>query len=211
MKRTWARFEAVMKQGSEGEMAALPPGNPEGEKRGPGAVKRSTKPCSGESQSEKHDEARDSPRMRGKLALPIGMSLQPWITPAHAGKTHIHQDKIRGLWDHPRTCGENVSIHSQNLLHSGSPPRVRGKHYLLRSAYRLPRITPACAGKTGHGRAKSVRHADHPRACGENQAKRSKSKQKLGSPPRMRGKRTMRGLLSRLVRITPAHAGKTRR
>ena len=68
----------------------------------------------------------DSPRMRGKLALPIGMSLQPWITPAHAGKTHIHQDKIRGLWDHPRTCGENVSIHSQNLLHSGSPPRVRG-------------------------------------------------------------------------------------
>ena len=107
MKRTWARFEAVMKQGSEGEMAALPPGNPEGEKRGPGAVKRSTKLCSGESQSEKHDEARDSPRMRGKLALPIGMSLQPWITPAHAGKTHIHQDKIRGLWDHPRTCGEN--------------------------------------------------------------------------------------------------------
>ena len=86
MKRTWARFEAVMKQGSEGEMAALPPGNPEGEKRGPGAVKRSTKPCSGESQSEKHDEARDSPRMRGKLALPIGMSLQPWITPRACGE-----------------------------------------------------------------------------------------------------------------------------
>lgn len=68
MKRTWVRFEAVMKQGSEGEIAALPPGNPEGEKRGPGAVKRSTKLCSGESQSEKHDEARDPP-------------------PAHAGKT----------------------------------------------------------------------------------------------------------------------------
>lgn len=65
MKRTWARFEAVMKQGSEGEMAALPPGNPEGEKRGPGAVKRSTKLCSGESQSEKHDEARDYPRVCG--------------------------------------------------------------------------------------------------------------------------------------------------
>ena len=61
MKRTWARFEAVMKQGSEGEIATLPLGNPEGEKRGPGAVKRSTKLCSGESQSEKHDEARDPP------------------------------------------------------------------------------------------------------------------------------------------------------
>ena len=33
MKRTWARFEAVMKQGSEGEMAALPQENPEGEKK----------------------------------------------------------------------------------------------------------------------------------------------------------------------------------
>ena len=33
MKRTWARFEAVMKQGSEGEVAALPPGNPDGEKK----------------------------------------------------------------------------------------------------------------------------------------------------------------------------------
>ena len=66
MKRTWARFEAVMKQRSEGEMAALPPGNPEGKKRGPGAVKRSTKLCSGESQSEKHDEARDHPRVCGE-------------------------------------------------------------------------------------------------------------------------------------------------
>lgn len=47
-------------------MAALPPGNPEGEKRGPGAVKRSTKLCSGESQSEKHDEARDHPACAGK-------------------------------------------------------------------------------------------------------------------------------------------------
>ena len=33
MKRTWARFEAVMRQGSEGEMAALPLENPEGEKK----------------------------------------------------------------------------------------------------------------------------------------------------------------------------------
>lgn len=33
MKRTWARFEAVMKQGSEGEMAASPQENPEGEKK----------------------------------------------------------------------------------------------------------------------------------------------------------------------------------
>ena len=33
MKRTWAWFEAVMKQGSEGEMTALSLENPEGEKK----------------------------------------------------------------------------------------------------------------------------------------------------------------------------------
>ena len=108
MKRTWARFEAVMKQGSEGEMAALPPGNPEGEKRGPGAVKRSTKLCSGESQSEKHDEARD----------------------------------------YPRACGENSLHRRYRPSHSGSPPRMRGKHSSSQLIRLRAEITPAHAGKT---------------------------------------------------------------
>ena len=110
MKRTWARFEAVMKQGSEGEMAALPPGNPEGEKRGPGAVKRSTKPCSGESQSEKHDEARD----------------------------------------HPRVCGENVSLEGRPVYVGESPLRMRGKPLCPFCDSSIPRITPAHAGKTSN-------------------------------------------------------------
>ena len=192
MKRTWARFEAVMKQGSEGEMAALPPGNPEGEKRGPGAVKRSTKPCSGESQSEKHDEARDSPRMRGKLALPIGMSLQPWITPAHAGKTVRGANSSMSRPNHPRVCGENGDISPLTAAVTGSPPRVRGKPGLPDSTLRRPGITPAHAGKTQLRPFIELKVWDHPRVCGENLDKAMMKAAKGGSPPRVRGKLSRR-------------------
>ena len=51
---------------------------------------------------------------------------------------------------------------------------------------------------------------DHPRACGENMLRLSAQSSAKGSPPRMRGK--LRFPFSRLgaLRITPAHAGKTR-
>ena len=152
MKRTWVRFEAVMKQGSEGEKATLPPGNPEGEKREPGAVKRSTKLCSGESQSEKHDEARDHPRacgengraqetsdnlqrsplrMRRKDNLDFSAKQHRRITPACAGKTihSIFPSPCRR--HHPRACEENIDRDTDEELREGSPPRVRGKRVCL--------------------------------------------------------------------------------
>ena len=147
MKRTWARFEAVMKQGSEGEMAALPPGNPEGEKRGPGAVKRSTKPCSGESQSEKHDEARDHPRACGENYYG-SHTTAPRNHPACAGKTSARSSAESPRPDHPRVCGENSSISSRRALASGSPPHVREKLKRKRAKKDKRRITPAHAGKT---------------------------------------------------------------
>ena len=89
-------------------MAALPPGNPEGEKRGPGAVKRSTKLCSGESQSEKHDEARDHPRV--------------------CGENYYGSSTYDSAEESPRVCGENVRSIIGRIPSAGSPPRMRGKH-----------------------------------------------------------------------------------
>ena len=109
--------------------------------------------------------------MRGKGLSELAHTKKARITPACAGKTTSVLPSTLPATDHPRVCGENAVEGRFFVKTAGSPPRVRGKHYLLRSAYRLPRITPACAGKTGHGRAKSVRHADHPRVCGENKQK----------------------------------------
>ena len=72
----------------------------------------------------------------------------PRITPACAGKTSACKLSDYTVQDHPRVCGENSMVTSKKLGNQGSPPRVRGKHYISEGdVYRL-RITPACAGKT---------------------------------------------------------------
>ena len=86
---------------------------------------------------------------------------------------------------------------------------MRGK--LLRSLplRRLPRITPAHAGKTYRLRAADYGSEDHPRACGENSLRTHRRQRRRGSPPRMRGKPSKSYAYNSRVRITPAHAGKT--
>ena len=73
------------------------------------------------------------------------------------------------------------------------------------------RITPAHAGKTTCAWTVPISIADHPRACGENLKALRVLKEKVGSPPRMRGKLAQELRLIGTGRITPAHAGKTPR
>ena len=80
----------------------------------------------------------------------------------------------------------------------------RRQHPALRS-----RITPAHAGKTRSTFSILATHADHPRACGENDVQLVQLFVERGSPPRMRGKRPLRASARRGAWITPAHAGKT--
>ena len=88
------------------------------------------------------------PRVRGKLPLGPIVSKTLRITPACAGKTDSIS-KRRGInGDHPRVCGENVSIPRDIQLIRGSPPRVRGKLVDSFDWIIQGRITPACAGKT---------------------------------------------------------------
>ena len=69
------------------------------------------------------------PRMRGKLAPPLRVLLQPRITPAHAGKTNLQSPSAALQWDHPRACGENFKFTPKSTPTRGSPPRMRGKHF----------------------------------------------------------------------------------
>ena len=72
------------------------------------------------------------------------------------------------------------------------------------------RITPAHAGKTIFPVLFGFLETDHPRACGENLKLFRISLVRRGSPPRMRGKQTGSKSYHAFLRITPAHAGKTR-
>ena len=86
---------------------------------------------------------------------------------------------------------------------------MRGKLSAVTLIQPCARITPADAGKT-RMRIKKLRSArDHPRGCGENVDMPTEARETLGSPPRMRGKRNIMMNTIRLIRITPADAGKT--
>ena len=131
------------------------------------------------------------------------------ITPAHAGKTNTGHRPSSHSSDHPRACGENSTNEKVGGTKAGSPPRMRGKPPLYLFTLLFVRITPAHAGKTSMVDYAATCVPDHPRACGENLIENSAFALLSGSPPRMRGKPGAGRGKCGLVRITPAHAGKT--
>ena len=101
--------------------------------------------------SSRTEERGSPPRMRGKLQLLGFYKFAHRITPAHAGKTMSTPYVLSGARDHPRACGENLQGGILIDTPEGSPPRMRGKQWLLKSLVRCRRITPAHAGKTDVG------------------------------------------------------------
>ena len=130
------------------------------------------------------------PRVRGKVAMGFGHAGLCGITPARAGKSSKVLETIRRDWDHPRACGEKVAIKVENLMHKGSPPRVRGKAGHNGACGAFGRITPARAGKSPNIVEVQPCARDHPRACGEKRFRRERTLPRSGSPPRVRGKAT---------------------
>ena len=86
---------------------------------------------------------------------------------------------------------------------------MRGKLFTGPQGSGKTRITPAHAGKTFNLPIRRTADQDHPRACGENLHGLLIKPCPVGSPPRMRGKHYNAALVRKLLRITPAHAGKT--
>ena len=151
------------------------------------------------------------PRMRGKRDSVSAVNSVTRITPAHAGKTLHCFDALSCLKDHPRACGENAVTDKSKVFHKGSPPRMRGKLWKIMYDINKVGITPAHAGKTWISNVGGGYPRDHPRACGENFKRRIPDIRAAGSPPRMRGKPFVVVSKSATYRITPAHAGKTRK
>ena len=147
--------------------------------------------------------------MRGKLRYEGIEQLLDRITPADAGKTSTNNAYCSRYRDHPRGCGENRYSCSRRRSRRGSPPRMRGKLAVRPLGRHQERITPADAGKTSDSNAVYGASKDHPRGCGENNNPQSKTQNRAGSPPRMRGKRICFSVRAQQTGITPADAGKT--
>ena len=133
------------------------------------------------------------PRVRGKRPNFPYNEFNMRITPACAGKTTAVFFFNIASQDHPRVCGENMSLNPSSAARRGSPPRVRGKRNEITQPQRDDRITPAHAGKTHRNKRNVALKKDHPRACGENTLKQGFGENVIGSPPRMRGKPVRQG------------------
>ena len=129
------------------------------------------------------------PRMRGKVNGGIGRTEMFGITPAYAGKRTALQRQQSQSWDHPRVCGEKVTLVRLSASVQGSPPRMRGKDCHAAGCLPGGRITPAYAGKRRAAVCRGGERWDHPRVCGE----KTHTHTHTGSPPRMRGKAVRRG------------------
>ena len=86
---------------------------------------------------------------------------------------------------------------------------MREKHGACHNLLGRFGITPAYAGKTKLENTLVILEWDHPRVCGKNPSKLPFKHFKLGSPPRMREKRSSNCTEGINQRITPAYAGKT--
>ena len=132
------------------------------------------------------------------------------ITPACAGKSLFCAPLPLTGRDHPRACGEKTPKMTSTANRAGSPPRVRGKAYPPFQPDMVTGITPARAGKSTGNRENAPYGRDHPRACGEKFFIRLLCSIVQGSPPRVRGKVSVRFTWKRDTGITPARAGKRR-
>ena len=147
--------------------------------------------------------------MRGKRGDGSSSRRAGRIIPAHAGQTWFKAGDAINSPDHPRACGANKNDARSSLPLAGSSPRMRGKQVYPAQPDGSQRIIPAHAGQTSSKPANSPPSADHPRACGANPPTSRYPWIRLGSSPRMRGKRTPAMPPSCSIRIIPAHAGQT--
>ena len=148
------------------------------------------------------------PRGRGKEAVAPFPLPAAGITPAWAGKRtspHLYCELSK---DHPRVGGEKSCIRLLSVCIAGSPPRGRGKVDVRLEGQRGHGITPAWAGKSLRHPVRPCRCGDHPRVGGEKATAFNRRINRLGSPPRGRGKVCLQEQNRRAVGSPPRGRGK---
>ena len=151
-----------------------------------------------------------SPRLRGTLVKRLMIVEIIRFIPAPAGNAAQFARPRARRAVHPRACGERCGKVSRLGFKSGSSPRLRGTRIPVFPVYGEERFIPAPAGNATICRPKGNSSAVHPRACGERIVNRTRSGQRVGSSPRLRGTRSLGGGRSSCERFIPAPAGNAR-
>ncbi len=110
---------------------------------------------------------------------------------------------------HPHACGENTDGRTAVTATTGTPPRVWGKLIQRVRNWSGVRYTPTRVGKTATPPTSPDRPPVHPHACGENDETDDSIRVRIGTPPRVWGKRKHAAPQDEISRYTPTRVGKT--
>ncbi len=127
------------------------------------------------------------PHVRGPLRKAGDKGFTKGITPACAGTTTQWRSLLNLIRDHPRMCGDHFPFLTSHFHIMGSPPHVRGPHFMTARKLQCNGITPACAGTTEIFMTFRPSLGDHPRMCGDHNSGHLKRRKGTGSPPHVRG------------------------
>ena len=156
-----------------------------------------------------HQPPGSSPLTPGKPSPRAVRGADLRLIPAHAGKTASSLGVLGRRGAHPRSRGENAYALFRARRYRGSSLLTREKRLAdLRDGLNL-RLIPAHAGKTRRTPQPRTRPGAHPRSRGENGTASRPRYRARGSSPLTRGKRGDAPPGAALLRLIPAHAGKT--
>ena len=155
--------------------------------------------------------AGSSPLTRGKLTVKTHTRGAQRLIPAHAEKTARGPGGAALGAAHPRSRGENARLGGPITSGPGSSPLTRGKRLVGTDRFFRSGLIPAHAGKTLIRTQRPNTAVAHPRSRGENAPSSTIWTMLAGSSPLTRGKLPGVLHLITIVRLIPAHAGKTTR
>ena len=106
-------------------------------------------------------------------------------------------------------CGEDLRHMRNAIQKAGSPPRVWGRLLSIYHSPKQTRFTPTCVGKTHSLWLPEPLRQVHPHVCGEDSVISSAVAHKIGSPPRVWGRRAQDYQFTGADGFTPTCVGKT--
>ena len=134
-----------------------------------------------------------SPRVRGKPPVRGAERVERGYIPARAGEAAAASRAAARPRVHPRACGGSYWSDRYAQWSHGTSPRVRGKRLGRGRRLGRRRYIPARAGEAAGPDSRWPVTEVHPRACGGSDGPAARATLRLGTSPRVRGKRLRGG------------------
>mgnify|MGYP001190351610 CR=1 FL=1 len=150
------------------------------------------------------------PRVRGDDPCAGTCTVLPCGSPprARGRRVRLHRRARRQRLT-PACAGTTFDFFTPEQIKAGSPPRARGRPCRGCGRPGGPRLTPACAGTTRCAPSTGCTARAHPRVRGDDLWWNAFTDTVIGSPPRARGRQSLRCHDVPSFRLTPACAGTT--